>query len=65
MKYLGTHALIHLLSALYYAVCGWRVPLPLLIVTAAIHLLVTISLLVLGCRDPGSLPKIFAEYERE
>jgi len=51
--------------ALYYAVCGWRVPRALLAVTAAAHLLGVILLLVLGIKDPGFVAKIYPEYERK
>lgn len=53
-----------LVMGLYYAVCGWRAPLALLIITAAIHLITLIILLILGFKDPGFIPKIFGEYER-
>ena len=61
---MGTHILIILVMGLYYAVCGWRAPLALLIVTAAMHLITLIILHILGFKDPGSIPKIFGEYER-
>jgi palmitoyltransferase ZDHHC9/14/18 len=49
---------------LYYAVCGWRVPIALLVITACCHLFGFIFLLALGLKDPGFIAKIYGEYER-
>ena len=64
-KYLATHILMVLLMALYYAVCGWRSPLALLVVSVCLHLLGLGMLLILGQKDPGIVPKIFSDYERQ
>ena len=50
--------------ALYYSVCGWRAPLPLLIISALLHFFSVVILLILGQKDPGFIPKIFSDYER-
>ncbi len=63
-KYLGTQVLIWLVMALYYAICGWRAPLALLVVTAALNVVAQIAMTVLGLRDPGIIPKILKEFEK-
>ena len=61
-KYIGTHLLIYAIMGLYYAVCGWRAPLALFIITIVVNVIIQILILALGLRDPGFLPKIFGEY---
>ena len=62
MKYLGTHLLIWLIMALYYAVCAWKTPLALLIITVILNVKFQIALTVLGLRDPGIIPKILKGF---
>ena len=57
-RYMITHILIVIVMALYYSVCSWRVETAFLIITAFLHVVVFLILLVLGFRDPGIIPKI-------
>ena len=50
--------------ALYYAVCGWRAPLPLLVATVLLNVLGQVAMTVLGFRDPGIIPKMLKDFEK-
>lgn len=51
-----------LLMALYYAVCAWKAPLALLVITVVINVGMQVTLTILGLRDPGIIPKILREF---
>jgi hypothetical protein len=50
---------------LYYVVCAWQAPVTLLILTIIVNVGIQASLTILGLRDPGTIPKILKEYEKQ
>ena len=53
------------LMVLYYVVAGWRVHAAFLVVTILLHLAAQVFFLLLGHIDPGFVPKILGDYERQ
>ena len=62
-KYLGTHVLFWVGAILYYAVTAFKAPVPLVIISVLLNILVQTMLLFLGFTDPGMVPKILSSYE--
>jgi hypothetical protein len=61
-KYIGTHVLLHFgLGLHYYATFGY-LPVSLKIINIILHLLATLSLVVVPFINPGMIPKIYTEY---
>lgn len=50
---------------LYYTVTAQSSPLPMLVITAVLNLMIEVVLLVIGLTDPGMIPKVLQRYERE
>ena len=64
-RYLLTHLIIWVAMVLYYSVTAQSSPLPMLVVTAALNLMIEVLLLAIGMTDPGMIPKVLQRYERE
>jgi RsiW-degrading membrane proteinase PrsW (M82 family) len=47
---------------IYYSVCAWKIPTALLIITILLNICILLSIIALGFRDPGIIPKIFKSY---
>lgn len=50
---------------LYYSVTAQSSPLPLLVITVALNLMIEVVLLMIGMTDPGMIPKVLQRYERD